>query len=84
MNDLELKRRKVHGVLSSKSLLESLEKLTLNKNAETQQNLIEYSVRVKNSNLLSSQNSLKITEDGIENFSQKNFVENLKKINFQK
>ncbi len=31
MSDLELKRRKVHGVLSSKSLLESVERLTLNK-----------------------------------------------------
>jgi hypothetical protein len=33
MSDIELKRRKVHGVLSSKSLLEALEKLTLNKSA---------------------------------------------------
>lgn len=31
MSDLELQRRKVHGVLSSKSLLESVERLTLNK-----------------------------------------------------
>jgi hypothetical protein len=31
MSDLELKRRKLHGGLSSKSLLEALEKLTLNK-----------------------------------------------------
>ena len=31
MSDLELKRRKLHGALSSKSLLEALEKLTLNK-----------------------------------------------------
>ena len=33
MSELELKRRKVHGVLSSKSLLEALEKLTVNKPA---------------------------------------------------
>jgi hypothetical protein len=31
MSETELKRRKLHGVLSSKSLLESLESLTLNK-----------------------------------------------------
>ena len=31
MSEVELKRRKVHGVLSSKSLLEAIEKLTLNK-----------------------------------------------------
>ena len=31
MTDIELKRRKLHGALSSKSLLEALEKLTLNK-----------------------------------------------------
>ena len=31
MSDLELKRRKVHGVLSSKSLLECLDRLTVNK-----------------------------------------------------
>jgi hypothetical protein len=31
MGDTELKRRKVHGVLSSKSLLEALERLTVNK-----------------------------------------------------
>lgn len=31
MNDEELKRRKVHGFLSSKSLLESLDRLTLNR-----------------------------------------------------
>lgn len=31
MSDLELKRRKLHGALSSKSLLEFLEKLTLNR-----------------------------------------------------
>jgi hypothetical protein len=31
MSETELKRRRLHGVLSSKSLLESLESLTLNK-----------------------------------------------------
>ena len=31
MSEVELKRWKVHGVLSSKSLLEAIEKLTLNK-----------------------------------------------------
>ena len=31
MSDIELKRRKLHGGLSSKSLLEALENLTLNK-----------------------------------------------------
>ena len=31
MSEAELKRRKIHGVLSSKSLLEALERLKLNK-----------------------------------------------------
>ena len=31
MSEVELKRRKLHGVLSSKSLLESLDNLILNK-----------------------------------------------------
>ena len=31
MSEVELNRRKMHGVLSSKSLLESLEALTINK-----------------------------------------------------
>ena len=34
MSETELKRRKLHGVLSSKSLLEALERLTLNKNTK--------------------------------------------------
>jgi hypothetical protein len=29
MDDLELRRRKIHGILSSKSLLDSMDKLTL-------------------------------------------------------
>jgi hypothetical protein len=37
MSETELKRRKVHGVLSSKSLLEALDRLTVNKDRINQQ-----------------------------------------------
>ena len=47
MSEMELKRRKVHGVLSSKSLLEALEKLTLNKSA-TELASIKSSMNIKN------------------------------------
>ena len=45
MSEMELKRRKVHGVLSSKSLFEALEKLTLNKSATES---IKSSINIKN------------------------------------
>jgi hypothetical protein len=47
MSELELKRRKVHGVLSSKSLLEALEKLTLNKSASESASF-KSSINIKN------------------------------------
>jgi hypothetical protein len=39
MSDEELRKRKFHGILSSKSLLEALETLTLNKNLTVSQQL---------------------------------------------
>lgn len=78
MSDVELKRRKVHGVLSSKSLLESLERLTLNKTSEIQQasksslvpkkieseNAITYAINVRNNQNLNVQSSLSIKSEG--------------------
>lgn len=76
MSDVELSRRKVHGVLSSKSLLESLNSLTLNKsNVQTQSgknnhkkhesnNSIVYKVESKNNPYVSVPNCLKISPSG--------------------
>ena len=75
MNELELNRRKIHGVLSSKSLLEALDNLTLNKVKATvskstlpQKKLISpinYTIEVKNPNHFNVPNSLTLTLDGI-------------------
>jgi hypothetical protein len=73
MSEVELKRRKVHGVLSSKSLLESLDNLTLNKSAASNQeasrkkltskNSIVYKISVKNGQHLTVPESLTIDLD---------------------
>jgi len=75
MNELELNRRKIHGVLSSKSLLEALDNLTLNKVKATVSkstlpqkkliNPINYAIDVKNPNHFSVPNNLNLTLDGI-------------------
>jgi hypothetical protein len=73
MSEVELKRRKVHGVLSSKSLLESLDNLTLNKSAASNQeasrkkltskNSIVYKISLKNGQHLTVPESLTIDLD---------------------
>ena len=78
MSDLELKRRKLHGALSSKSLLEALEKLTLNKeqieifkektktiNKKNFQknNSVSYTVQSKNNAQFHVVNTLKIDQE---------------------
>lgn len=79
MSDEELNRRKVHGFLSSKSLLESLEKLTLNKKIQsvasksasnkTKHEEINYSISTKLNQYLHVQENLLIKPEG--NLDQK-------------
>lgn len=73
MSEEELKRRQVHGVLSSKSLLESLERLTLNKSVLVKNSAkskkpedfdINYSITNKLSQYLHVQDNLVIKADG--------------------
>ena len=74
MDAVEFNRRRIHGILSSKSLLESLDSLTLNKLAmpyqtgnkkkvETEKSII-YKVESKNNSYVSVPNSLKISSIG--------------------
>lgn len=80
MSELELKRRKLHGALSSKSLLEALEKLTLNKEQidafkeknkklsskknTKPSNTINYMIQSKNNVQFQAPSYLKILEEG--------------------
>lgn len=84
MSELELKRRKVHGVLSSKSLLEALEKLTVNKaldasvdksykkSSNEKKGPIVFTVKSKNSQHFSVPNNLTITPEEFK--SDENFI----------
>ncbi|CAF0834043.1 unnamed protein product [Brachionus calyciflorus] len=80
MSDEELKRRKVHGFLSSKSLLESLDRLTLNKINESSaknkklenETSINYSVTTKLTQNLTVPDNLLIKTEDVK--SDENFV----------
>lgn len=76
MSDEELNRRKVHGFLSSKSLLQSLENLTLNKKIQssaaksdskphkTKHEEINYSISTNLNQYLNVQENLLIKSEG--------------------
>ncbi len=75
MSDLELKRRKIHGVLSSKSLLESIERLTVNNNTKKitlsrssitkSKDFIRFNIQSKNSQFMTLPQYLEIGPDDL-------------------
>lgn len=78
MSELELKRRRVHGVLSSKSLLEALDLLTVNKSkinnstnskssltGKTKTSNLTFTVAVKNSMFIQTPSSLTIDSESL-------------------
>ncbi len=71
MSEAEFKRRRIHGILSSKSLLETLDRLTLNKpisaagtsslhNAIAADESLTFAVHSTNPTLVSVQNQLQV------------------------